>query len=109
MPYDGDIDARIKKAVSGRQGVSSKKMFGGVCHLLNGNMFGGVYKNYMILRLGKEEAERALKQKHVHLFDITGKAMKGWVMVEKEGFSTEEELRDWLDKAEQFVRTLPPK
>ena len=109
MPYDEDIDARIKRAVSGWKGVSSKKMFGGVCHLLNGNMLGGVYKNYMILRLGMEEAERALKQKHVKVFDITGKTMKGWVMVEKEGFSTEGELEDWLRKAEKFVKTLPSK
>ena len=109
MPYDEDIDARIKEAVSGWKGVSSKKMFGGVCHLLNGNMLGGVYKNYMILRLGKEEAERALKQNHVKEFDITGKAMKGWVMVEKEGFSTDRELDDWLGKAEKFVKTLPRK
>jgi len=109
MPYDEDIDARIKKLVAGWEGVSSKKMFGGVCHLLNGNMLGGVYKNYMILRLGLEEAEIALKQQHVKAFDITGKPMKGWVMVEKEGFSTEEELDDWLRKAEKFVKTLPPK
>ncbi|MBI4774176.1 MAG: TfoX/Sxy family protein [Deltaproteobacteria bacterium] len=109
MPYDQDIDSRIRKAVSGWKGVSSKKMFGGVCHLLNGNMVGGVYKDYMILRLGTEEAERALRRKHVKEFDITGKAMKGWVMVEKEGFITDQELGDWLRKAERFVKTLPPK
>jgi hypothetical protein len=63
----------------------------------------------MILRLGKQESENALRQKHVKPFDITGRAMKGWVMVEKKGFSTEKELKDWLSKAKKFVKTLPSK
>jgi len=84
-------------------------MFGGVCHLLNGNMFGGVYKDKLILRLGVDEAENVLTQKHIVPFDITGKPMKGWVMVEEKGFLTEEELNGWLKKARKFVKTLPPK
>jgi hypothetical protein len=35
-------------------------MFGGVCHLLNGNMFCGAYKDYLILRLGETVAKEAL-------------------------------------------------
>jgi hypothetical protein len=58
-------------------------MFGGTCHILNGNMLCGVYKNYLILRLGEEQAEEALNQNHVKLFDITSKLMRGWVMIEE--------------------------
>jgi hypothetical protein len=35
--------------------------------------------------------------------------MKGWVMVDKKGFQTDEELLEWLEKARTFVKTLPPK
>jgi TfoX/Sxy family transcriptional regulator of competence genes len=106
MPYNEGIEARIKKIVSKWRETGDKKMFGGVCHLLSGNMFCGVYKDFLILRLGEENAEEALSLPFVRQFDITGKPMKGWVMVEKAGFKDDHELRVWLDKARKFVRTL---
>ena len=109
MPYNEEIDDRIRKLVSRWKNTDAKKMFGGVCHLLNGNMVGGVYKDYLILRLGEEEAAEALKLSYTKPFDITGKPMKGWVMVEGRGFKTDEKLKSWLMKARAFVKTLPPK
>ena len=109
MPYNEKIDARIKKIVSRWKNREAKKMFGGVCHLLNGNMFCGVYKDYLILRLGEQKAEEVLKSPFAGPFDITGKAMKGWVMMEEKGFRTDELLKDWLISAKEFVKQLPPK
>ena len=109
MPYNEEIDARIRKILTRWKNTDAKKMFGGVCHLLNGNMVCGVYKDYLILRLGEKEAAQALKKSHTGPFDITGKPMKGWVMVEGNGFKTDEKLRSWLMKAKTFVETLPPK
>ena len=109
MPYNEDLDARIRKIVSRWKNTDAKKMFGGVCHLLNGNMVCGVYKDYLILRLGEKESVKALKQSYTGPFDITGKPMKGWVMVEGRGFKTEEKLKSWLIKARNFVETLPSK
>ena len=109
MPYDEEIEARIKKVISRWKNTQSKKMFGGICHLLDGNMFCGIYKDFLILRLGEEECKEALKLPFSHPFDITGKPMKGWVMVEKEGFKSDDDLKAWLVKAEEFVTTLPSK
>lgn len=109
MAYSEEIEVRIKKIVTGWKNTTAKKMFGGVCHLLNGNMFCGVYKDYLILRLGQDNAENALQSSFVRPFDITGRPMKGWVMVETEGFNSDDELRNWLNQAKQFVRALPPK
>ena len=75
MAYDEKIETRIKK-VSGWKNTGDKKMFGGVCHLLNGNMFCGVHKEFLILPLGADTAEDALKLPHVRPFDITGRPMK---------------------------------
>lgn len=97
------------KEVARWRGAESKKMFGGVCHLLNGQMLCGEWKDYLILRLGEKGAAEALGTKHVRPFDITGRPMKGWVMVSKEGFEDDEILREWLNKAREFVETLPPK
>jgi len=109
MPYNEMIENRIKVIVSGWENTDSKKMFGGICHLLNGNMFCGVYKDFLILRLGEESAEKALGLPFVKPFDITGKPMKGWVMVKEDGFKEEKDLESWLKQAEAFVRTLPAK
>jgi len=107
MPYDQELDERLLNAVAG-WGATRKKAFGGTCHLLNGNMLCGVHKDYLILRLGPEQADQALSRPHVKPFDITGRAMKGWVMVEKAGLS-DEALRQWLAEARRFVAALPPK
>ncbi len=109
MPYDEEIEERIGKVISRWKNTQAKKMFGGVCHLLDGNMFCGVYKNFLILRLGEEESQRALQSPFVRPFDITGKPMKGWVMVEKEGFEGDDTLKAWLGKAKGYVATLTSK
>ncbi|MCP4216799.1 MAG: TfoX/Sxy family protein [bacterium] len=109
MPYNEEINNRIKDIVAEWPGTNAKKMFGGVCHLLQGNMFCGVYKEFLILRLGKKNTEGVMEQPHIRPFDITGKPMKGWVMVEQEGFATEEALSQWLTQAAKFAATLPPK
>ena len=109
MPYNEHIETRIKKIISSWKNTDHKKMFGGVCHLLNGNMFCGVYKDFLILRIGEENYNKALALPHVRPFDITGKPMKGWVMVEQEGFKADNDLASWLNQAKEFVNTLPPK
>jgi TfoX/Sxy family transcriptional regulator of competence genes len=109
MPYDEAIAERIRQVVAGWKNTSHKKMFGGVCHLLNGNMFCGVYKEFLILRLGEDAAADALEQEHVNVFDITGRPMRGWVMVDRKGFKSDAMLKKWLDQAKAFVAALPPK
>jgi TfoX/Sxy family transcriptional regulator of competence genes len=109
MPYNQAIEARIENMVSSWENIDSKKMFGGICYLLKGNMFCGVYKNFLILRLGEENAVKALPLPFVNPFDITGRPMKGWIMVEQDGFKTNEELEAWLNQAKEFVHTLPAK
>jgi hypothetical protein len=96
MPYNEEIDARIRKVVSRWKNSDAKKMFGGVCHLLNGNMV-------------CKESAKALKHSYARPFDITGKPMKGWVMIAGGGFKTDDKLKSWLVKARTFVKTLPPK
>ncbi len=109
MPYNKDLEVRIQKIVSPWKNTDSKKMFGGICHLLNGKMFCGVYKDFLILRLGEEKAREALPLPFVKPFDITGRPLKGWIMVEGRGFTAEKELKEWLEKAKAFVKTLGSK
>jgi TfoX/Sxy family transcriptional regulator of competence genes len=109
MPYNKQLEARIEKITSNWEDTDRKTMFGGMCHLLNGNMFCGVYKDFLILRLGPKNANKALALPFVRPFDITGKAMKGWVMVEQGGFQVDDDLKSWLNQAKEFVSSLPSK
>jgi TfoX/Sxy family transcriptional regulator of competence genes len=107
MAYNKDLDARVTALVA-HWGTRRKKMFGGTCHLLKGNMVCGVLEDCLILRLGETAAAKAFKEPWVKPFDFTGRPMKGWVMVDQRGLQGEN-LERWLKKARSFVRTLPPK
>jgi TfoX/Sxy family transcriptional regulator of competence genes len=109
MAFDESLAARIRDALAGKQGVEEKKMFGGVGFLLNGNMLVGVWKDSLIVRLGPEEGDLALREAHVSEFDITGRAMKGWVLVAPEGVEADDQLTGWIDRALKFVKALPAK
>jgi hypothetical protein len=107
MAFDEELDARITEAVAS-WGATKKKMFGGTCYLLHGNMVCGVYKDRLIVRLGEEAGEAALDEPHTRPFDITGRPMKGWLMVSPQGYAGDG-LDAWLERARVFVATLPPK
>lgn len=109
MPYNLEIDSRIRKLMSNWKNTDAKKMFGGVCYLMNGKIVCGVYKEFLILLLGEEAGEKAMGNPFARLFDITGRPIKGWVMVAQEGFKTANELEEWLNQAKKLVETLPPK
>lgn len=109
MAYNKDIDSRISKIVTTWKNIAHKQMFGGVCYLVKGNMFCGVYKDSLILRLGEKGASEAMRSEFARPFDITGKPMKGWVMMLQDGFKDDEELEALLNEARDFASSLPRK
>jgi hypothetical protein len=109
MPYSESLAERIRASLKGRRGFAEKKMFGGLGFLLRGNMCVAVWHSSLIVRLDPGEAEKALAQPHVGPFDITGRPMKGWIVVSPDGLDTDVELRAWIERAVAFVRELPAK
>ena len=109
MAYSEALADRIRQAFGRRRALAEKKMFGGVGFLLRGNMCVGVWKTSLIVRLDPAEAQDLLKQPHVRVFDITGRPMKGWLLVEAEGLESDAQLADWIERASVFVATLPAK
>lgn len=109
MPYSESLASRIRDVFAGRHGVTEKKMFGGIAFLLHGNMCVGVWQTSMIARLGPERATAALEEPNVDEFDVTGRPMKGWVVIEAEGIDADKQLRRWIERAVEFVGTLPRK
>ena len=110
MAIDELLAERVRAALSGEKGITSKKMFGGLCMLHNGNMLCGVdNRGNLMLRVGPEQYEHALALPHAREMDFTGRPMKGMVYVEPEGFASEEDLKKWLALAMKFTGTLPAK
>ncbi len=109
MAFDEALAKRIRQGLARRKNIEEKTMFGGVGFLLNGNMLVGVWKESLIVRLGPERGDEALLEPHVREFDITGKAMKGWVMVGPEGVEDDDQLKRWIQRAVKFVGKLPAK
>ncbi|MFH1186279.1 MAG: TfoX/Sxy family protein [Chloroflexota bacterium] len=109
MAYNELLAERIQALLKGTRGLEEKKMFGGVGFLVNGNMAWGVHKDDLILRLGEQDFATALKTPHVRIFDMTGKPMKGWVLVSKQGYGSAKALQAWVRISLAFARSLPPK
>jgi TfoX/Sxy family transcriptional regulator of competence genes len=99
----------IRAALQAVPGVTETKMFGGISFLVEGNMACGVSKDNLMVRIGSAAREAALAQPHVRVFDMTGRPMKGWVLVEPAGVQTEDELKHWIDQGVAFAQSLPPK
>jgi hypothetical protein len=109
MAFNQALAERIRRGLARRKNVEEKKMFGCICFMLNGNALAGVWKDALIARLGPDEGEAALREPHVRVFDITGRPMRNWVVVEPEGVEDDEQLVGWIDRAVEFVKTLPRK
>jgi TfoX/Sxy family transcriptional regulator of competence genes len=109
MPYDPGLAERLEDMLSSRPGFQQKKMFGGIGWMLHGNMCVGVYKEWLITRVGTKTATKIFKDKHVKPMDITGKPMKGWAMVAPEGIEEDKDLERHTELAIVFVNTLPKK
>lgn len=109
MALDEILAGRIRDALARKKGVEEKKMFGCICFMLNGNALAGVWKDSLIARLGPDKGEAALLEPHVRQFDITGRPMRNWVVVESEGVEDDEQLALWIERAMEFVKKLPGK
>jgi hypothetical protein len=107
--YNTRLEARIDAAAGRWQKVEKKKMFGGLCYLLRGNMAFGIYKDLLIIRMNKEQGAQSLKDRNVKPFDITGRPMAGWVMVKEAGWKGRAGLDRWLGIGKHFARSLPEK
>lgn len=109
MAYDDQLVQRIRQSLAGHEGISEKKMFGGVAFLCHGLMFAGVSGSALMARVGKPLYADSLAREHVRPMDFTGKPMAGYVYIDAPGINTTRRLGFWLRRCEDFVATLPPK
>ncbi len=108
MPYNTALEDLIDDLLP-EITPDKKKMFGGICYMINGNMSFGIWKDYLIVRMSPALAAEKLTDEHAREFDLTGKPMKGWVMVDGGAWRNRTELADWLNIGKSFALSLPRK
>jgi hypothetical protein len=109
MPFSQSLAQRVRQILTDQHGIVEKKMFGGLGFLLHGNLLVGIWHTSLIARIGPEQYQVALTEPNVREFDITGRPMRGWVMVEADGIDSDDQLRAWIDRSLEFVVNLPAK
>jgi hypothetical protein len=109
MAYDEGLATRVREVIGGQPGLAEKKMFGGLAFLLNGNMACGVSGEDLMVRVPADESDAALEERGARPFDMTGRPMKGWLLVAPEGHAEDDDLRRWLDRGLAYAGSLPPK
>ena len=109
MAYNLDLEYRIDNLLVRLGEITKKKMFGGVGYLINGNMCFGIYRDSLVLRTTPEKANELLSSEYVSPFDITGRPMKGWVLVSMDMLETDDDLLHMLNIGKNHAETLPIK
>ena len=109
MAYDEGLAQLLREALSDRDTLTERKMFGGLCFMLNGNMLCGVHAGGGMFRVGKENAQRALAIDGASPMAFTGRPMGGMVDVTDELMADEARFAEILSLALDFVSPMPPK
>jgi TfoX/Sxy family transcriptional regulator of competence genes len=109
MAYDEGLATRVRELLQERPGVVEKQMFGGLAFLVQGNMACGVSGDALMVRVAPDTAEAALGEPGARPFDMTGRPMKGWLLVDADGHAEDDDLRRWVHRGVAYAASLPPK
>jgi hypothetical protein len=110
MAYDEDCAHRVRELLADEDAVTEKAMFGGLAFLLHGSMAVGISsRGELMVRVGADATADALGRPHTRLFDMTGRPMKGWILVAPEGVKTRRQLGAWVARGVRFACSLPAK
>jgi hypothetical protein len=108
VPHDPYLADRMRRALARRKGIKERKMFGGFCWMLDGNMLCGVGVGRFMFRVGKDLEAVALARPGATPMDITGRPMRGFVWVRADA-AEGKALRGWINLASRYVSVLPAK
>ena len=110
MAFDEGLAQRVRALLDARSDVDERRMFGGIGFLIAGNMACGVHGDDLIVRVDRDESDELIEsQAGARKFDMTGRPMRGWLLVAPEATADDGDLERWVRRGEQFAASLPPK
>jgi len=103
MAYDEFLAERIERFYEEKRvPFLAKKMFGGICYLVDDKMCTGVMKQNLMVRIDPSRNEELLRKPGALPMDFTGKSMKGFILVSPEDIDMDEDLDFWINLALEF-------
>ncbi len=110
MAYDPDFAERIRDSIPDHDGVTERKMFGGLAFLLNGNMaVAASGQDGLMVRVDPAETDSLVAEDGVARFEMRGRELNGWLLVDPSAASSDEQLQRWVDVGLKYAGSLPPK
>jgi TfoX/Sxy family transcriptional regulator of competence genes len=109
LAFDEGLAQRIRDHLDDRRGVTERKMFGGAAFMIGGNMCCGVVGDELMVRVGPDAYDEALRRPHAREMDFTGKPMRGMLYVGTKGIDTDKDLATWIERGAAFASSLPGK
>jgi TfoX/Sxy family transcriptional regulator of competence genes len=109
MAFNEKLADRTREIISlTHKKVEEKKMFGGLCFMVNGKMCVGVEKERLMVRLNPELYEVVIEKEGCKPMDFTGKIMKGFVFVDLDALNTRKKLEYWIKLALDYNQIAKP-
>ncbi len=109
MAYDTDLADRLRELVGGEQGLSEKRMFGGLAFLIGGNMaVSASGEGGLLLRVDPAATDELVADPRAGRAVMRGREMDGWLRVDVDGLD-DAGLAGWVSRGVRYARSLPPK
>lgn len=108
MAYDEKLADRIREAIAGKGDIEEKKMFGGMCFMLNGKMCICVSHEEMMCRIDPGLYETVMEKPGLRPMVHNGKTMKGVVYVSQDVIKSKKEFDYWVNLSLAFNKTAKP-
>jgi TfoX N-terminal domain len=109
VAYDEGLAERVREVLGERPGVTARKMFGGIAFMLDGNMAVGVLRGDLVVRVASADADGLLADAHIRPMDVTGRPMRGWLLVGPEATAEDHDLERWVARGTEYASSLPAK
>jgi TfoX/Sxy family transcriptional regulator of competence genes len=103
MSYNEKLADRTREIIAlTHKNVEEKKMFGGLCFMVNDKMCVGVEKERLMVRLDPAMYDEVMEKEGCRPMDFTGRVMKGYVFVDIDTLNTKKKLEYWVKLALDF-------
>ncbi len=103
MAYNEKLADRTRELIAAHHSnVEEKKMFGGLCFMVNDKMCVGVEMDRLMLRLDPAKYDEVMEKDGCKPMDFTGRVMKGYVFVDAGVLGTKKQLEYWVNLALEF-------
>jgi TfoX/Sxy family transcriptional regulator of competence genes len=100
MNYNEELADRVREIISAtHKKIQEKKMFGGLCFMVNDKMCVGVESNRMMVRFDPVLTDELMEKEGCGPMDFTKRVMKGFAFVDIEALNTKKKLEYWVKLA----------